>query len=115
MQNDRGGYENDCILVRESDCKLVPIKLNFFFVLLVHNYNFLFSYLLVSPTSQQTKSFHWMRRHLPNDGSIDMKDVTSMYSVINVVGPKAKQILSELSQSDVNLQPFTCKVCSFVM
>lgn len=51
-----------------------------------------------------------MRRHLPSDGSIDLKDVTSMYSVINVVGPKAKQILSELSQSDVNLQPFTCKV-----
>lgn len=51
-----------------------------------------------------------MQRHLPNDGSIDLKDVTSMYSVINVVGPNATEVLSELSQSDVNLQPFTCKV-----
>lgn len=65
---------------------------------------------MISPTSQQTRCFHWMRRFLPTDGSIDLKDVTSMYSVINVVGPKARMLLSELSQSDINLQPFTCKV-----
>lgn len=67
---------------------------------------------MISPTSQQTKGFHWMLRHLPKDGSVNLKDITSMYSVINVVGPKASVVLSELSQSDINLQPFTCKVCS---
>ncbi len=65
---------------------------------------------MISPTSQQTKGFHWMRRHLPKDGRIDLKDITSMYTVLNIVGPKAAQVLSELSQADINLQPFSCKV-----
>lgn len=69
---------------------------------------------MISPTSQQTKCFHWMRRLLPSDGSVDLKDVTSMYSALNVVGPKARPLLSELSQSDVNLHPFTSKVRRFV-
>lgn len=65
---------------------------------------------MISPTTQQTRCFQWLRRHLPQDGSIALNDVTSMYSVINVTGPKSIQLLSELSQSNVYLQPFTCKV-----
>lgn len=87
MQNERGGFENDCILVRQSEN----------------------SYFMVSPTSQQTRVFEWMRKNLPKDSSIVLKDVTSMYTVINVVGPKAKPLMAELSNSDINLLPFTYK------
>nr|XP_018910548.1 PREDICTED: pyruvate dehydrogenase phosphatase regulatory subunit, mitochondrial-like isoform X2 [Bemisia tabaci] len=87
MQNERGGYENDCILVREAEN----------------------SFFMVSPTSQQTRVFEWLRRHLPTDHSVSLNDVTSMYTVINVVGPKARQLLSELSNVDIDLQPFTYK------
>nr|XP_034191464.1 pyruvate dehydrogenase phosphatase regulatory subunit, mitochondrial-like [Osmia lignaria] len=87
MQNQRGGYENDCILVR-----------------LTEN-----SYFMVSPTSQQTRIYQWMSRHLPADHSVGLNDVTSKYTVINLVGPKATGLLSELSNSDINLSPFTYK------
>lgn len=87
MQNDRGGYENDCIMVRLSEN----------------------SYFMVSPTSQQTRIYEWMRRNLPSGSSITLSDVTSMYTVINVVGPKARALISELSKTDFNLQSFTYK------
>ncbi|EFA10911.2 pyruvate dehydrogenase phosphatase regulatory subunit, mitochondrial [Tribolium castaneum] len=87
MQNERGGYENDCMLVRQADNK----------------------YFMVSPTSQQTRIYEWISRNLPKKSSIDLNDVTSMYTVINVVGPKAHELLNELSNSDMRLTPFSYK------
>ncbi|CAG9816816.1 unnamed protein product [Phaedon cochleariae] len=87
MQNERGGYENDCMLVRKHD--------NCFF--------------MVSPTSQQTRIFDWVSRNLPANSTIDLNDVTSMYTVINVVGPKASALLSELSNNDMKFAPFSYK------
>lgn len=68
---------------------------------------------MVSPTSQQTRVLDWLKDHLPKDESIQLADITSMYTVVNVIGPKAGALISELSLSDIdiNLQPFTFKVC----
>ncbi|KAK0084432.1 hypothetical protein PV325_007026 [Microctonus aethiopoides] len=88
MQNERGGYENDCMLVRQCDN----------------------SYFMVSPTSQQTRIYQWMSKHLPIDHSVWLNDVTSNYTVINVVGPKSTALLSELSNSDINMSPFIYKL-----
>ncbi|XP_043263332.1 pyruvate dehydrogenase phosphatase regulatory subunit, mitochondrial-like [Colletes gigas] len=90
MQNERGGYENDCLLVRQSEN----------------------SYFMVSPTAQQTRIYQWMSRHLPADHSVGLNDVTSKYTVINLVGPKATGLLSELSNSNINLSPFTYKTAN---
>lgn len=88
MQNERGGYENDCMLVRQSEN----------------------GYFMVSPTSQQTRIYEWMTRNLPaRNNSIVLNDVTSMYTVINVVGPKASDLLNELSNSYMKLAPFSYK------
>lgn len=66
---------------------------------------------MVSPTSQQTRVYEWMTRNLEacRDSMVHLKDVTSMYTVINVVGPKARELMSELSNSDMNLPPFSYK------
>lgn len=87
MQNERGGYENDCMLVRQAENR----------------------YLIVSPTSQQTRIFEWISSNLPAKSTIDLNDVTSMYTVINIVGPKAHDLLKELSNSDMRLTPFSYK------
>lgn len=65
---------------------------------------------MVSPTSQQTRIYEWMRRNLPSGSSITLSDVTSMYTVLSVIGPKARALMSELSKTDFNLQKFTYKV-----
>lgn len=87
MQNERGGYENDCMLVRQAENR----------------------YLIVSPTSQQTRIFEWVSSNLPEKSTIDLNDVSSMYTVINIVGPKAHDLLKELSNSDMRLTPFFYK------
>ncbi|XP_058058106.1 pyruvate dehydrogenase phosphatase regulatory subunit, mitochondrial-like isoform X2 [Anopheles bellator] len=85
MLNESGGYENDCMLIRQTED----------------------SYFMISPSSQQTRIYDWMSRNLPTDASVQLNDVTSMYTVINVVGPKSTPLMSELSNSDVRLAPFT--------
>uniref|UniRef100_A0A182VRX4 Pyruvate dehydrogenase phosphatase regulatory subunit, mitochondrial n=1 Tax=Anopheles minimus TaxID=112268 RepID=A0A182VRX4_9DIPT len=85
MLNERGGYENDCMLIRQSED----------------------SYFMISPSSQQTRIYEWMSRNLPTNSSVQLNDVTSMYTVINVVGPKSTLLMSELSNSDVRLAPFS--------
>lgn len=58
-------------------------------------------------------TFFMLNRHLPADHSVGLNDVTSKYTVINVVGPKATELLSELCNSDMNFSPFTYKVGLF--
>lgn len=88
MLNKQGGFENECILVRQT--------LNSFF--------------MVSPSAQQTRIYEWMSNNLPTDGSsIKLSDQTSMYTVINVVGPKAVRLISELTNSNVDLPPYRYK------
>lgn len=65
---------------------------------------------------QQTRNMKWLSEHFPEDGSVLMSDVTSMYTAINVVGPKAVELLSELtdeSLSKTDFPQFTCKVCFY--
>lgn len=53
----------------------------------------------------------WLKSHVPEDGSVFLSDVTSLYTALNVIGPKAKYLLAELS--DENFSDFarmTCKV-----
>jgi len=45
---------------------------------------------------------HWMRSHLPDDNSVQIKDVTSERAVINLCGPKAREVLQAVSDDDVS-------------
>lgn len=88
MLNKNGGYENECVIVRQT--------LNSFF--------------MVSPSSQQTRIYEWMSNNVPSeDSAVKLSDQTSLYTVINVVGPKSLMLMSELTNSDVNLPPFKYK------
>ena len=87
MQNEGGGYENDCLLVRRDDN----------------------SFFMVSPTQQQTRILEWMENHLPEDNSVGLQDVTSMYTVLSLAGPKSKDLMEELSGESMSMHPFTYK------
>ncbi len=69
------------------------------------------SFLLVSPTSQSIRNMKWLKAHVPEDGSIFLSDVTSLYTALNVIGPKAKYLLNELSDENINdFARMTCQV-----
>ncbi|XP_052816220.1 pyruvate dehydrogenase phosphatase regulatory subunit, mitochondrial-like isoform X2 [Mya arenaria] len=91
MLNKHGGYENDC--------SIVPLRDNTFF--------------LIAPTSQQTRCMFWLQKHLPKDGSVQVRDVTSMYSGLNLVGPHAQQLLSDVTETSTlkhDFKQMTCQV-----
>ncbi|KAL0271652.1 UNVERIFIED_CONTAM: hypothetical protein PYX00_008677 [Menopon gallinae] len=84
MQNSRGGYENDCSLIR-----------------MANNH-----YFMIAPTIQQTRCKVWINKFLPKDGSVHMSDVTSMYTAICIMGPFTRSLLSELTDTDLSPQSF---------
>jgi pyruvate dehydrogenase phosphatase regulatory subunit len=69
--------------------------------------------MVISPVTQQTRNMKWLSEHFPEGGSVLMSDITSLYAAINVVGPKAIDLLSELTDESLSKQDFpqfTCKV-----
>ena len=54
----------------------------------------------------------WLKSHVPEDGSVFLSDVTSLYTALNVIGPKAKYLLAELSDENFNdfRSRMTCRV-----
>ena len=48
---------------------------------------------MIGPTAQQTRAAAWLNQHIPKDKSVQLSDVTSMYTAINVIGPKAQELL----------------------
>ena len=85
MLNKKGGYENDCLLIRKNAG----------------------DYVMVSPTPQQTRVLEWMLNHLPADRSVTVQDITSMYTVLTVAGPKAKDLMQEMTSQNMNMPQFT--------
>lgn len=81
-----GGYENDCSLARLSE-----------------NH-----YMMIAPTIQQTRCKAWIRKNLPAPGkhSIHINDVTSSYTAICILGPFARKLLSELTDTDLSPKNF---------
>ncbi|WAR11522.1 PDPR-like protein, partial [Mya arenaria] len=93
MLNKHGGYENDC--------SIVPLRDNTFF--------------LIAPTSQQTRCMFWLQKHLPKDGSVQVRDVTSMYSGLNLVGPHAQQLLSDVTETSTLKHDFKQMTCQYAL
>ncbi|XP_041375941.1 pyruvate dehydrogenase phosphatase regulatory subunit, mitochondrial-like isoform X2 [Gigantopelta aegis] len=89
MQNETGGFENDCSIARLQD--------NYFF--------------MICPATQQTRASFWLRQHLPEDGSVQVRDVTSMYSGINLIGPHAQQLLGDVTDISTDRSDFKVMTC----
>ncbi|XP_043224841.1 pyruvate dehydrogenase phosphatase regulatory subunit, mitochondrial-like isoform X2 [Amphibalanus amphitrite] len=84
MQNRHGGYENDCSLAR-----------------IAHNH-----YMLICPTIQHGRCRSWLQRHAPTDGSVVVSDITSLYTALCVMGPLARELMSELTDQDLSPKSF---------
>ncbi|HEX8664461.1 MAG TPA: FAD-dependent oxidoreductase [Beijerinckiaceae bacterium] len=44
----------------------------------------------------------WIQRHLPRDGSVAMRDVTAARAVINLCGPRSREVLAAVADGDVS-------------
>lgn len=48
----------------------------------------------------------WIRRNLPADGSVVLMEVTSAWSVINICGPKSRDVLQAACENNVSNEAF---------
>ncbi|MCW1922644.1 FAD-dependent oxidoreductase [Luteolibacter arcticus] len=62
------------------------------------------AFYLVTGTAQQSRDADWLLKHLPNDGSVSVRDVTEAINVVSVMGPQAFEVLAPLF--DVTDFPF---------
>ena len=81
LLNDRGGFESDVTITR--------LAANEFFIL--------------TGSAQATRDFSWIERHTGDDEHASLVDVTSAWSVLSVMGPRAEALLSSLSGADVSM------------
>jgi len=84
MLNDRGGIECDLTAVRVARDE----------------------YYIVTGTGFATHDFDWIARNIPQRMNAQLVDVTSAYSVLSLMGPRARDILEKLTTSDVSNDGF---------
>ena len=84
MLNDRGGIECDLTAVRVARDE----------------------YYIVTGTGYATHDFDWISRNIPDGMNAQLVDVTSAYSVLSLMGPKARDILEKVTNSDVSNEAF---------
>jgi len=48
----------------------------------------------------------WLRRHIPADAHAFVTNITSAYSVLNILGPKSRDFLSSVTQADISNDAF---------
>jgi 4-methylaminobutanoate oxidase (formaldehyde-forming) len=63
-------------------------------------------YLLVLVDAIQVHVETWLKRHIPADAHVFVTDVTSGYNIINVQGPKSRQLISGLTNADMSNSAF---------
>lgn len=84
MLNERGGIECDFTVTRLSD-ELFRI---------------------VTGTAFGVHDMDWMHRHMPEDGSVSVRDITSKLACIGIQGPRSREILASVCEDDLSNEAF---------
>ena len=84
MLNRRGGIECDLTVTRLADDR----------------------FQLVTGTSFGAHDLGWLRRHMPDDGSVYVDDVTASRACFGVWGPRSREILQSLTKTDLSHEAF---------
>lgn len=82
--NARGGIEADLTITRLAEDR----------------------FYVVTGSGFGVRDANWIERHLPRDGSVVMRDVTSARAVINLGGPLARKVLEKACDDDVSHAAF---------
>jgi glycine cleavage system aminomethyltransferase T/glycine/D-amino acid oxidase-like deaminating enzyme len=56
----------------------------------------------------------WLIDHLPEDGSVTLTDVTSAWSTLGVWGPKSRELVQSISETDFSNDAFPFGTCKWV-
>ena len=80
MLNERGGFESDLTVIRLGAS----------------------SFKIITGSAQTVRDFDWITRHIGASEHAVLTDVSAMYSVLSVMGPKARELLARVSPDDLS-------------
>lgn len=80
MLNERGGFESDLTVIRQGPQR----------------------FLIVTGSAQATRDSDWITRHIGADEHAVLTDVSPLYCVLSVMGPKARDLLARVSPDDLS-------------
>ncbi|MCI0425502.1 MAG: FAD-dependent oxidoreductase, partial [Actinobacteria bacterium] len=63
-------------------------------------------YRVITGAFDGPRDKHWFRRHLPEDGSVQMTDLTSALVTIGVWGPRARDLVQSMTDHDLSNEAF---------
>ena len=86
MLNERGGFESDLTVIRQSPDRMGE------------------RYLIVTGSAQAVRDFDWISRHIEATEHALLTDISPLYCVLSVMGPKAGELLSRVSPDDLSPQ-----------
>jgi glycine cleavage system T protein len=61
---------------------------------------------IVTGTAFGQHDLYWIRDHVPDDGSVQVEDVTSSLACIGLWGPAAREVLQPLTPTDISNKTF---------
>ena len=80
MLNERGGFESDLTVIRQA-----PER-----------------FLIVTGSAQATRDMDWIGRHIDPAEHAFLTDVSAMFAVLSVMGPRARELLARVSPDDLS-------------
>jgi 4-methylaminobutanoate oxidase (formaldehyde-forming) len=63
-------------------------------------------FLILTADGTMTAVLAWLRRHIPSEAHAFVINITSAYSVLNLQGPKSRDLLSKLTHADMSNEAF---------
>jgi dimethylglycine dehydrogenase len=63
-------------------------------------------FYVVSAAATERHDYAWIERHLPDDGSVRLENLTSSLSVLTLAGPRSRDLLQSLTDSDCSPKAF---------
>jgi dimethylglycine dehydrogenase len=84
MCTPRGGVECDVTVTRLGDDR----------------------FYVVSAAATERHDYAWIERHLPDDGSVRLDNVSNRYGVLTLAGPRSRDVLQALTDHDCSHKAF---------
>jgi dimethylglycine dehydrogenase len=63
-------------------------------------------FYVVSAAATETHDLAWIERHLPDDGSVRVDNVTARYGVLTLAGPRSRELLQRVTREAVSREAF---------
>ena len=91
--NERGGIEADITISRVAEDR----------------------FFLITGTAFGVHDLMWLKKHMPKDGAVSLRDVTSSFAMLNVCGPLSRKLLMRVSDNDFSNEGFAFGQCREVV